>query len=191
MTTRMRNTSLPASLLAAVSALVIFAVELPAQLQVPQDFTRSLEEHGMILDQAPLNDYRLVPVSSNPDMEFDLALRSPSVDLEIRYAIREGIQSWEELAFATLLNVGRADPASAELARFDVNAVREEFNADAGVSGAFEPRETFAGEWDLGLMVAIWSEGRGMAYIFYLYNREQVMPALSEIGEVFHAVRFR
>ena len=161
-------TSVPA----AVLTLGLFTSGLHAQLSLPAEFSRTLGQRGMMLDSGPLAEYELVPVMPNNDMEYDVALRSASGRLEVRYALRwdPGGNSFSAFALATLLNVGSGEDA---LGPFPQKAVRAEFNADRGVSGPFAPRSTFSSDYDSGIMVAIWAEGRGMAYTFYLFNENQ------------------
>ncbi len=179
-------TSVPA----AVLTLGLFTSGLHAQLSLPAEFSRTLGQRGMMLDSGPLAGYELVPVMPNDDMEYDVALRSASGRLEVRYALRwdPGGNSFSAFALATLLNVGSGEDA---LGPFPQKAVRAEFNADRGVSGPFAPRSTFSSDYDSGIMVAIWAEGRGMAYTFYLFNENQRELALAEWRSVFYALRFR
>ncbi len=179
-------TSVPA----AVLTLGLFTSGLHAQLSLPAEFSRTLGQRGMMLDSGPLAGYELVPVIPNDDMEYDVALRSASGRLEVRYALRwdPGGNSFSAFALTTLLNVGSGEDA---LGPFPPQAVRAEFNADRGVSGPFAPRSTFSSDYDSGIMVAIWAEGRGMAYTFYLFNENQRELALAEWRSVFYALRFR
>jgi hypothetical protein len=149
-----------------------------------------LGQRGMMLDSGLLAGYELVPVIPNDDMEYNVALRSASGRLEVRYALRwdPGGDSFSAFALATLLNVGSGEDA---LGPFPPQAVRAEFNADRGVSGPFAPRSSFGSKYDSGIMVAIWAEGRGIAYTFYLFNENQRELALAEWRSVFYALRFR
>ena len=179
-------TSVPA----AVLILGLFTSGLHAQLSLPAEFNGMLGQRGMMLDSGLLAGYELVPVIPNDDMEYNVALRSASGRLEVRYAFRwdPGENSFSAFALTTLLNVGTGQDA---LGPFPPQAVRAEFNADRGVSGPFAPRSTFSSKYDSGIMVAIWAEGRGIAYTFYLFNENQRELALAEWRSVFYALRFR
>ena len=179
----------------AVVALILCAAGLEAQLRLPADFSRRLNQRGMMLDLAPLSGYTLVPVISNDDMEYDLALQSPTGRLEVRYALRDwpgSSGSADNLAFATLLNVGPSVADRSRLGPFPTEAVRREFGAEQGYSSApFEPRDTFSAAYDTGMMSVIWLEGRAMAYMFYLFNEAEREAALDEWRAVFYALQFR
>ena len=178
------------SVSAAVLTLGLFTSGLHAQLSLPAEFSRTLGQRGMMLNSGLLAGYQLVPVIPNDDMEYHIALRSASGSLEVRYTFRAdpGGNSFSAFALATLLNVGSGEDA---LGPFPPQAVKAEFNADRGVSGPFTPRSTFSNDHDSGIMVAIWAEGRGMAYAFYLFNENQRELALAEWRSVFYALRFR
>ena len=151
----------------------------PCAAKSTWEFSRTLGQRGMMLNSGLLAGYQLVPVIPNDDMEYHIALRSASGSLEVRYTFRAdpGGNSFSAFALATLLNVGSGEDA---LGPFPPQAVKAEFNADRGVSGPFTPRSTFSNDHDSGIMVAIWAEGRGMAYAFYLFNENQRELALAE-----------
>lgn len=188
---RARGARMATSATAVLLALGLASSQLAAQLSLPADFSRTLSGRGVVLDSERLAGYRVVPVVANPDMEYDIGLRSPSGRLEVRYAFRDepgGESMSQALVLATLLNVGTGQD---RLGPFPQQAVRAEFGADVGVSGPFVPRAGFSSEHDAGIMVAIWAEGRGAAYAFYLFNESEREAALDEWRSVFYALQFR
>jgi hypothetical protein len=179
-----------------------------AEVTIDAAFYESLEENGLVFQEATLRDYEVTAVAENPHMNYELAIRHKTLPLEIRYAIRNyhidpNFKSPTYAAddnrasfFVTLLNVGTptnsADPVSAILnsVEFDSAAVKNDFNADWGGSALVIPKTEFSGGFNRCVVVSIYRRRTGV-YIFYLFNKETLEQTLAAQQDVFTALRFR
>jgi hypothetical protein len=194
---RARNTTLRFALvLAFVPAAIHAQVALNAQ------FSQELEENGLKFRETALMGYTATPISANPHMNYELAVRSKKLPLEIRYAIRRWPPSFQTaddasiMLDATLLNIAKAtdrkDPASGILnsVKFDTKAVRNDFNAEWGATALVIPKKEFAAGFDRCMVVYIFRKQTG-AYMFYLFNDQGKETAMEEIGKIFTILQFR
>jgi hypothetical protein len=175
-----------------------------AQVVLNEQFLRELQDNALAFSETSLGDYTAAPIIDNPHMEYELAVRSKRMPLEIRYAVRqfdqlptEGSVPVEAMAQPTfeavLLNVARdSDKGSGILSatKYRADDVRKEFNADWGASALLVPKKEFSSDFDRCMVVFI-SKKRASAFIFYLFNNKNMDAALKELGGVFHVLRFR
>ncbi len=171
-----------------------------AQIAVGAEFVNSLNENGLTFRDTALKDYATTQIRSNPHMNYELAVTSKKLPLEIRYAIRrydpspKGGSVAPELAAraiftATILNIAR-DNGILNSAAFEAKDVQSDFNAEWGSSALVIPKNEFARGFDRCMVVYIYRKRAG-AFMFYLFNNQGSNAALQELGSVFTVLRFR
>jgi hypothetical protein len=174
------------------------------QVILNEQFLRELQENGLTFSETTLKDYTIAPIINNPHMDYELAVRSKRMPLEIRYAVRrfdelsrEGsvpVNAIEKSSFeAIILNIARGNDKNSEIfaaTEFRTEDVKKEFNSDWGATAVLVPKKEFSSAFDRCMVVSI-SRERTSAFIFYLYNNKDKDAALNELGDVFHVLRFR
>lgn len=190
-----------------VLLLIFVCADLHSQVALDAAFLQALDQNGLTFRETALADYNPTRIVNNPHMNYELAVRSRKVPLEIRYAIRRYDPSPREAAvrpeleaqaefMAVLLNIGTPanpkDPTSAILnsTEFEPKAVKNDFNAEWGATALVNPKKEFAGGFDRCMVVYIYRKRVG-GYIFYMFKDTQMQSALEEIEKVFTTMRFR
>lgn len=141
-------------LLLFVSVMPLFGQEVQSQM-TPDEFAKHADSMGLVFTMP--EGFRSVPTKENPNLWYDFAIMSEDSAFEVRYTIwplQEALQSYQEcLKDTSCLMVhpnkffqGRAQTnvlnmtsgAGGNTQSFPADAVKEEFNADAGGSAMFE-----------------------------------------------------
>lgn len=174
-----------------------------SQDKLPETFADLLARAKMSFTTP--KDYVETVIVENPHMNYDYAVKHPTEKFEVRYAVRPmdiQLRDYEKLiadgataihpnnrfsstVTATFLNIGGDMP---DLGAFPDEAVKEEFNADKGVTGICEARREFAGEYKYCMMVSLFRENMGTAFIFYM--ADDPAKIMEQIPLVFHALIF-
>jgi hypothetical protein len=188
-----------------VAALLLFTPRMAlAQVSLSEDFLDELQENDLTFNETDFKDFAPAPIVDNPDMNYELAARSPT-GLEVRYAIRRfdpkkgeptagGVEAIAKPMFETVvLNVAVEDPKGSEVlgsTEFPSESVKSDFNADWGASALVVPRKTFARGFDRCMVVSV-TKKRVNAFIFYLFDSRRQEEAMQEIGPIFTTLHFR
>jgi hypothetical protein len=192
-----------------LAALLSFGTNTAhADMVLPEPFIEALGESGLVFDEAVFQAFENAPVAENPDMDYELAVRSTKIPLEIRYAIRRwdpspkepnvDLEAMKQGVFdPVLLNIAKwtgrgskKNPMILNSAVFGGEDVRTEFNADWGETALVVPREEWARGFDR-CMIVFTHKQRTHAFAFYLFNNKDFESAMAELGPVFYALRFR
>ncbi len=195
---------------------LIFLLITPMLFGQNHRFNTALEE-GLLNFKMPEN-FDTVLIRSNPDMNYELAIKSKTDSLEIRYAIRplgKRIESFEKMAADTsnehkvfanahpnksyqtvfmtvLINTSLQSGSTPSIPRFGAfkpDAVKSEFNADWGATSGYAPRITFERTYKNCMTVALHKDNAADVYIFYLFNDKETMMRL--MPAAFHAIKFK
>ena len=158
------------------------------EIDVPEGYVYSGSEWGM-------------------DMSWNFALKHPEERFEIRYYLMDLSEMKEEyeesltnpdvtmanpnnmyksISMAALMNISGGDFPSIE--DFNTEAVKEEFNADAGCTAFITPKESIKGGYQYCLSVTIHRDNLTDLHIFYLFDSPETLESL--VKSVFHHVRF-
>jgi hypothetical protein len=194
------------------SLLVLFAIlsaslgsTAHAQVVPNEEFLRELQDGGLAFRETDLKDYSMAPIVDNPHMDYEFAVRSKKMPLEIRFAVRREDPSpkeavsidpevlWRPMFEAVLLNIARGTPQKSEIlgaTEFRAEDVKKEFNAGWGATATVVPKKEFASSFDRCMVVLI-STKRAGAFTFYLFNSRGLDAAMKELDVVFHTLRFR
>lgn len=167
-----------------------------ADIKLSNDFLQAIKDSGMRFDP-PHKDYNSVAVRENTQLKYQLAIRSKIYNMEVRYAIHptvtEGGGLGSLMYFRTVIaNIAQSDnPFSLPHEEFKQTDVQTEFNADWGASSIFPAKPSFAAPFDYCNLVHIHKDGRGSAFIIYLFNQEDANTVLPEMLRIFYVLRFK
>ena len=170
---------------------LFFITILPAQVDVSPDFQQRLEEARVEFLEPLEAKYKDVRVARNDFLEYDFAIRSRKEKIEIRYLI-EPVTKTNPIAYAPhvrtvrmLMHLARNNDAFV-MSGVDVRTadLQEQFNADWGKIFFFTPKEAFS-RYQECKMLALFREGQGMAYVFFLFDE----PSRA-LDNRFYALRF-
>lgn len=136
--------------------------------------------------EAPKDFIEIEPIQ-NRQMNYEKAYKHPTERFEVRYAIRRHNFGWYHQMFEmTALNIsgGRLP----EYTNFGTEAVKKEFNADAGCVVTVLAGEEFGQDYKYCMLVYIFKKGIGDGYIFYMADDNEIIPDL--MIPIFHSLRF-
>jgi len=169
------------------------------------EFTSLLENCGMNFNSP--EGFVESPVTSNPDMLYEYALKYPDKDFVVRYSIRpitnknyandsvktqmEGLQTFRNTQYETVLKAvifNVSGGSGAGIQPFDKEAVNKEFNADWGGMTFFEMNSDFGKGFTYCMVVAIHKKDAADAYCFYLSNSKEKLMEYAQ--PLFHSLRF-
>ncbi|MCB0519651.1 MAG: hypothetical protein H6577_08355 [Lewinellaceae bacterium] len=170
----MKQAVIPISLCLAI--LVLPAVCFSQKIDLPETFKELLNKAGIEFFEPLEAGYKDIEPWPNPYQPCNFAIRSRKEDLQIRYLI----EPWKDgdplstnphvAIFRTLTNLAtNADDALVSAIQPTGENLRRDFNADWGMVYFFQPKKGFSDK-PFCRMVALYKEGKGMAYIFYLFD---------------------
>ena len=156
---------------------LLFSVGLPAQKIDLSDNFSSLLEQCQLEFLAPLDaGYKDIAIGRNPFQPYDFAIRSRKEKLEIRYLIepyRPEDPSFEAPHVRCIQKLMHLASNDQEFVMtgvdIDTTSLRENFNADWGKTFFFKPKPYFSQSRHVK-MLALFKEGKGIAYIFFLFD---------------------
>ena len=155
------------------------------------EFDRLLEQLDATVNYPLQSDFRTIKTPRNDYLEDHLAVRSRAEKLEIRFHLRPerdyDIYAGRPhyLSMMKVMNLGsNADDAVTAVHSFGEEELAV-FNADWARMYTFRPKRGYS-EREQAQLVAIYREGRGMAFVVLLFDRA---PETLEGRQL--AVRFR
>lgn len=194
----------PVILIIGLSAFTFFSK--PGKTVKVEEFKKSIDSIGLQFSMPP--DYKETRVVDNPDIWYSFAIKNQKEDFEIRYSIwslKPTLAEFEKCKLdsnctmispnalykgriqANVLNMtGGANP---NIGAFPTQAVKKEFNADAGGSSFFEFNCAFGKGYKYGQMVYLHKDNIADVIITYMSNNKKKHPQLME--KAFHALRFK
>lgn len=175
---------------------------------LPKTFTDLLDRANLIFQKT--EGLEATKIIENRQMTYEYAMKYPKKNFEVRYAIRpldNLLRDYEEkeknkksgdinthqnrlysssLQAITLNISGGQLP---EIAVFDEQAVKQEFNADWGATTFVEVSKEFGQQYQYCMIVAIHKDNIADAYFFYLSNSKDGFEEL--MFPAFHSLRFK
>jgi hypothetical protein len=191
----------------AILSVLLFLIltSFKSDNSLPETFNELLKRSGLVFD-SPLG---LIPVKivENRQMNYEYALKYPNKNFEIRYAIRpldyllnqfEKSKKLGEISInpnklyssslqATVLNISGGKLT--DIAQFDKNSVKQEFNADWGATTFLDVGKEFGQNYKYCMVVAIHKDNLADVYIFYLSDTKIGFNELVE--PAFHSLKFK
>lgn len=160
---------------------------------LPADFDQLLRQGGLSFAEPLDAGYRPVQLLDNEYQNCQYAIASGKEDLQIRYFVMpwddaDPLASSPHVAtFRALSSVAtNADDGHIYALEPSQASLREDFNADWGMVYFFQPKPGFS-EQPLCRLLAIGKEGKGMAFVFFLFDD----PANPALDTRYLALRFR
>ncbi|MDX1667525.1 MAG: hypothetical protein R3350_09860 [Saprospiraceae bacterium] len=163
------------------------------KIDFPEEFFQTLDRAQVEFIHPLDSDYRDIRPRQNDIIETDLAIYSRREKLQIRYHIQPEIDLQYTHAppphvrcIRLLLHLATNDQRFV-MTGLDVDQekLREQFNADWGKVFFFTPKDSFSSQENCK-MLALYREGMGMAYVFFLFD-----DAGRELDNRFYALRFQ
>jgi hypothetical protein len=170
-----------------------------------EEFKSILDECGMIINIP--DGFFETAIVENSTMNYEYALTYPGNEYEVRYAIRpirykeyanaevrdemEGLRpfrnsQYEEIFKTALLNItGGVDH---KIQVFNLDSVKEEFNADWGATAFVELDSDFGKGFKYCMIVTIHKKDVADAYYFYLANSKENFMDYAK--PFFHSLKF-
>ncbi len=152
------------------------ALPLRAQESFFGRFSYLLEEAGLDYLAPADAGYREINTAKNSFRPSDYALYSRHEKMEIRFLIEpvrdtENIVNPQMRSVALITHLASNDEEAAIAVHHFPGAP---FHADWAKAFFFRPKQVF-GEWRHCKMLALYKEGRGMAFVFYFFNEADKM----------------
>lgn len=120
-------------------------------------------------------------------MNYEKAFKHPTKRFEVRYAIRNHEMGFYKQMFeTTVLNISGGQLP--EYSSFGTEALKKDFNADAGATVMVEVGSEFGQDYKYCLFVYIYKQGVGDGYVFYLADENELI--FNSIDPIFHALKF-
>jgi len=157
---------------------LISLCNLSAQLDLPLEFQNKLTATGLHFLTPVEHHFKVVKVSENNLQPYDFAIRQKKDKVEIRYLVLPdtGVIAggYPHLNFSnrTMTLASNEDDEVAStisVIQLSEKILAEKYHADWGAISFFKPKESFSFTRYCKL-VALYREGLGYVYTFFLYN---------------------
>lgn len=159
-------------LISILAFILVFSKNTNAQLKISKGFHKKMVEMNMEFLSPLENSYKKVRVYKNQIIKYDYAIKAKKADMEIRFALNpmKHPKSFPHIdATARAASVATNDEEVRMVFHDMGKEDLKEYEADWGMIVFFQPKEMFSNK-EHCKMVAIYEEGKGMAYIFYLFD---------------------
>ena len=170
--------------------LVLIALCLSSTAWSQQRFADLLLKDSLSFARPP--GFVPVAVVTNPDVQYQFAMKSNVVKAEIRYAIFPAMQNrslsatWLE---TLCLNVSGGTECNTR--QFPPQAVKTEFGADAGWTSLTPLHSEFGRGYAYCMINLIHKDHVADVAIFFLFDDVKVLQPLIVDEAVFHALKFK
>ncbi len=170
------------------------------------EFQKFIDTMGLAFEMP--SDYKETFVKENEDLWYGFAIKDMTADFEVRYTVwslESAIEEFEKckldsnclmvspneiykgIIHANVLNMTGGQDY--EIGSFPTEAVKKEFNADAGGSSFFEFNSGFGSGYKYGQMVYLHKDNIADVIITYMSNDKSSHSILMD--KPFHALRFK
>jgi len=159
-----------------------------AQIEFSNQVKDKLEKIGLEFFEPLENQYHSIKVKKNKIVNSDFIIKSKKAEMEIRFLIKEDNEK-TQFPHINVMSMASTAATNDEDARMVLHQMSEkdllEYNADWGATVFFQPKEWFC-EKEHCKMIAIYKEGNGLAYMFYLFDN-----ATKEVDNQKYCMRFK
>ena len=150
---------------------------LPGQVRLPESFLSQLEDASLEFITPVEGRYKPRTPHRNPYLDYQFAMRSRKEKIEIRYFIdplKENslVSAAPHAAVMRMILSLATNNQDALISNLNLGntILREDFNADWGKMAIFQPKGAFS-DRTYCKMLALFKENIGMAYIFFLFDK--------------------
>jgi len=157
---------------------IIGLANLSAQINLTSNFQTKLAAAGVNFLTPVEHNFKIAKVHHNNLQDYDFAIREKKDKVEIRYLVLPdtGIIAggYPHLNFGnrTMTLASNADDEASSaisILQLSKKTLTEKYHADWGAISFFTPKKSFA-DTRYCKMVALYREGLGYVYTFFLYN---------------------
>ena len=154
--------------------LFFFCNNAFAQMKIEKDFTQKMEVMNMTFVQPLEQSYKRIKTKSNIILDADFTMKAKKADMEIRFALfPEGEKSFSFPHISVMSKAASVATNEDEDAPMVLHEMSKKdlatYEADWGATVFFQPKELFTDKKHCK-MLALYREGKGLAYVFYLFN---------------------
>lgn len=178
---------------------VLFAVTAYCYGQtLPDDVSKLLRQNSLTFSIP--QGFTFVPAVANGDVKYDLAIRSTTEKLEVRYRIiplqeynlssnTDTSLMYHSMLLTMAMNISNGKlPQTHDFHRTDAH---EEFGADAGSMAAVSCDSDFGKGFQKCMINVFHKNSVADVYIFFLFDDVKVLNAALMTDEIYHALRFQ
>lgn len=162
-----------------------------SQIKIDASFEHLLKKMQISYNEPVEDNYQTTTLSKNNVFNCDFAIKARKADLEIRYTLVEFSESENDFSFPHIMCMNMANHIAIndENAEIIVQHVAEKdlndiFNADWAATFYFTPKHEFSNKKNCK-MLALYKEGKGIAYVFFLFNKSSI-----ELDNQFYSLIF-
>lgn len=161
-------------LLSFCFASFLFSNHLIAQVKVSKKFTQKLKEMELEFLEPLEQSYKKTRIQKNIILDYDFAIKARKTDMEIRFALfpeKENANTFPHINVMSLASsVATNEDEEARMVLHEMSKTDlKSYNADWGAVVFFQPKRIFTDK-DHCKMLALYQEGKGLAYVFYLFD---------------------
>lgn len=173
---------------------LVLCSSLSAQIELPEFLRVKMEQMNLDFYQPVENQFKTLSVVNNDMQPYDFALRHKKAKVDIRYQIvpdsgmiAGGYPHIEFTTRAIHLANNEDDEASSTISIHQISEtdLNQKYHADWGAIAFFKPKLSFA-PFQHCKLVALYREGAGYCYTFYLFNK-----AATDLEVVYDLMKFR
>ena len=174
-------------------AVLVIGQPVFAQIDVSDHFNQLLDDADLEFLEPVEAKYKDIRIGKNLYQSYDFAIRSRKEKMEIRYLIepyneKDPTADIPHLSSIRLLtHLASNGEEAGVITGLDIEAekLKTDFNADWGKTFFFKTKTSFSTRSHCK-MLALFKEGKGMAYVFFLFDK-----ATNELDKRFLALRFK
>ena len=172
--------------------LLMFGTFSFAQIKMNTDFEAILKEAQISFNEPTENLYKTKKGYKNPIYNCNFAIKAKKSDLEIRYAFNQINPQESQNTFPHIISMNTANHIASnhENSEIVVQSITDEdlkknFKADWACVFYFTPKTSFSNKRNCK-MLALYKEGKGLVYTFFLFNKPSI-----ELDHQFYSLSFK
>ena len=153
--------------------LLFFHNNTFAQIKISKSFTQKLQHMEMDFYEPLENSYKKIRVQRNDIIDYDFAIKARKGDMEIRFALYpdNDATKYPHINVMSMASSVATNDEEAKLVLHQLpSSELKEYGADWGAMIFLQPKEMFTGK-DHCKMLALYKEGQGLAYAFFLFDK--------------------
>lgn len=161
-------------LLSCCLLFFIFSNNTFAQVKTPKDFAKKLEYMELEFLPPLENSYKKIRYSKSIIVGFDFAIKSKKADMEIGISLlpeKKNAMNFPHIKVSNMaLSAATNEDEEARLVLHEMSKEDlESYKADWGAVVFFQPKRIFSDK-NHCKMLALYREGKGLVYVFYLFD---------------------
>jgi len=152
----------------------IFSNNAFAQIKTSKSFNQKLEKMDLEFLTPLENSYKKIKASESIVVDFDFEIKARKADMRMGFALfpeRKNAITFPHMKVSNMaISAATNEDEEARLVLHEMSkADLESYQADWGAVVFFQPKRIFSDK-DHCKMLALYREGKGLVYIFYLFD---------------------